>query len=43
LEELYNYIQLTVPKMVLDVKQKSQHPTMPVTDLIKETSIFVVE
>ncbi|MBK6331145.1 MAG: caspase family protein [Bacteroidetes bacterium] len=43
LEELYEYIKTRVPKMVLEVKQKSQHPTMPVTDLIKETSIFLVE
>lgn len=43
IEELYNYTKETVPKMVLDVKQKSQHPTMPINDLIKETAIFVVD
>lgn len=43
LAELYSYTRTEVPRMVMEVKQKSQHPTMPVTDLIMETPIFVIE
>jgi len=43
LQELYNYTRSAVPQMVNEVKQKSQHPSMPVNDLLGETAIFVVE
>jgi WD40 repeat protein len=41
--ELYKYVKTKVPAMVMDKKHKSQHPTMPVTDLLENTPVFVVQ
>jgi len=40
--ELYDHVSATVPKIVTEVKNKSQHPTMPVSDLLKNTAIYVI-
>ncbi len=40
--ELYEYVSMLVPQLVTQVKGKSQHPTMPVTDLLKDTPVFVI-
>jgi hypothetical protein len=43
LGELYSYVRAEVPRMVMEVKQKSQTPTMPVQDLLQQTPIFLKE
>lgn len=40
--ELYEYVAATVPKLVSEVKNKAQHPSMPVNDLLKNTAVFVI-
>ncbi len=40
--ELYEFVAAKVPAIVTEVKGKSQHPTMPVNDLLKNTPVFVV-
>ncbi|MBL7766461.1 MAG: caspase family protein [Chitinophagaceae bacterium] len=43
IEELYQYVKSRVPVMVEEVKHKSQHPVMPVNDLIRETPLYILE
>ena len=40
--ELYDYVSGRVPKIVQDVKGQEQHPNMPLTNLLKNTTIYVV-
>jgi len=42
INELYEYVSGNVPKIVSEVKNKSQHPSMPVTDLLKNTAVYII-
>jgi hypothetical protein len=40
--ELYLFVSKRVPDLVMEVKGKSQHPSMPVTDLLNNTAIYII-
>ncbi len=42
INELYEFVSVKVPAIVTEVKGKPQHPTMPVSEMLKNIPVFVV-
>ncbi len=43
INELYTFVSAKVPSIVTEVKGKSQHPTMPVNEMLGKVPVFVIQ